>query len=79
MTKPDMRDWSFAKRALYREQVKPKHRNKRHHSRRKYYWVQVQFTNGKIENYQLAKDLQKPIEQHRLHHPGNGAIFCWAH
>lgn len=69
MIKPDMRDWSFAKRALYKERPRKKHKAK-HQQRRKYYWVQVQFTNGKLENYQLAKDLQKPIDQHRRNHPG---------
>lgn len=64
MTNMDTRDWSFAKRALYelRSQAKAK---KKKHRRREYYWVQVQFTNSKIANYQLPKDLQEPLDQHR--------------
>lgn len=64
MTHTDTRDWSFTKKALYelKSQSKPK---KKKNYRREYYWVQVQFTNGRIANYQLPKDLQEPLDQHR--------------
>lgn len=72
MKRPDTRDWSFARRALYqvRPNIKQKSKQRRFRQKVKSYWVQVQFTNGKLENYQLAKDLQEPIDQHRRHHPG---------
>ncbi|WP_076460211.1 DUF7679 family protein [Limosilactobacillus caccae] len=72
MAKPDTRDWSFAKAALYelesRSQTKKK---KKQHHRREYYWVQVRFLSGKIANYQLPKDLQEPLDQHRANHRDN--------
>ncbi|MBB1079235.1 hypothetical protein H5S09_05165 [Limosilactobacillus sp. STM2_1] len=70
METPDTRDWSFSKRALYQNKKKQKRPTHRHYRNRRSYWVQVQFTNGKIENYQLAKDLQQPLDEHRQHHPG---------
>lgn len=68
VVKPDMRDWSFAKEALYEVRTQSR-KKKRHHRRREYYWVQVQFMNGKNANYQLPKDLQNPLDQHRKDHP----------
>ncbi|MCD7124848.1 hypothetical protein [Limosilactobacillus caviae] len=72
MREPDIRNWSFSKRALYHQEIKPKvkRRKKPHDSNQWYYWVQVQFMDGKIGNYQLARDLQQPLDQHRRHHPG---------
>lgn len=59
---PDMRDWSFAKRALAEiEQAK----------RKKWYsfWVQVELPNGEKHWYQLPKDVQYAMRQHeRKHH-----------
>lgn len=69
MAKPDIRDWSFAKQALYELRLQPK-KHKKHYHRREYYWVHVQFTSGKIANYQLPRDLQEPLDQHRRAHPG---------
>lgn len=65
MTNTDTRDWSFAKRALYELKSQSKPKKKKTHQRREYYWVHVQFTNGRIANYQLPKDLQGPLDQYR--------------
>lgn len=68
VAKTDTRDWSFAKKALAELKAQPK-KKKKHHRRREYYWVHVQFTNGRVANYQLPKDLQGPLDQHRESHP----------
>lgn len=65
----DTRDWSFAKKALAELKSQPK-KKKKHHRRREYYWVHVQLTNGRVANYQLPKDLQGPLDQHRESNPG---------
>lgn len=72
VAEPDMRDWSFAQAALYELKKQSSAKKKpRHHHRKEYYWVQVRFTNGKIANYQLPKDLQGPLDHHRADHPND--------
>lgn len=58
---PDMRDWSFAKRALAEiQQAK----------RKKWYsfWVQVELPDGKKHWYQLPRDVQYAMRQHEKKH-----------
>lgn len=77
MTNTDTRDWSFAKRALYELKSQSKSKKKKHH-RHEYYWVQIQFTNSRIANYQLPKDLQEPLDQHREHNSDWKSILLGA-
>ncbi|WP_267202395.1 DUF7679 family protein [Limosilactobacillus kribbianus] len=66
----DTRDWSFAQRALAeKKQDEVKHHHHRRHKPKKVYWVQVRFTDGRIANYQLPRDLQQALHQHIQEHP----------